>query len=178
MCFSLSIGAFTILSLVLFIQPSILISTTGVLAASNTVAKPNMTHTEDLTEWFKSSAISIFPNHTSWETSYVQYFNQTLVASFGPTKYNYSSLMDFYSGANQLIAASGYSPFTVEFTSITIDANVDDAGGIAIATGLVKGYKDGAVVASDTAGLFATISIVDGERKYTEWREVNNFRLS
>jgi hypothetical protein len=77
--------------------------------------------------------------------------------------------MDFYSGANQLIAASGYSPFTVEFTSITIDANVDDAGGIAIVTGLVKGYKDGALVASAAAGLFAAISIVDGERKYTEW---------
>ncbi|KAJ6521123.1 hypothetical protein B0H19DRAFT_1353296 [Mycena capillaripes] len=134
---------------------------------------------DDLTEWFKSAVVSIFPNHTGWDTSYEQYFNQTLVASFGLAKYDHSSLKGFYGVVNELIAADGYNPFTVEFTSITINPT-DDAGAgcIAVATGLVKGYKNGALVATATDGLFATISIVDGERKFTEWHEVSNFPLS
>ncbi|KAF7368798.1 hypothetical protein MVEN_00204900 [Mycena venus] len=159
---------------------STLVALTSVLAVPNAgTEKPNLARAEeDLTEWFKSSVVSIFPNHTGWDTSYAQYFNQTLVASFGLPKYNYSSLMGFYTLVNELIAADGYNPFTVEFTSITINPNANDAGGIAVATGLVKGYKDGALVASATDGLFATISVVDGERKYTEWHEISNFKLS
>ncbi|KAJ6551927.1 hypothetical protein B0H19DRAFT_1264544 [Mycena capillaripes] len=158
---------------------SILVAFTGVFAVPNVAAKPNIARAEeDLTEWFKSAVFSIFPNHTGWDTSYAQYFNQTLVASFGLPKFNYSGLMGFYGVVNELIAANGYNPFTVEFTSITMDPNTEDDGGIAVVTGLVKAYKDGAVFASATNGLFATISIVDGERKFTEWHEVNNIPLS
>ncbi|KAJ7348060.1 hypothetical protein DFH08DRAFT_808826 [Mycena albidolilacea] len=162
------------------VTASILIAATTVFAVPNAVdTKPSLVRAEeDLTEWFKSSVPSIFPNHTGWETSYAQYFNQTLVASFGLAKYNYSSLQGFYTIVNELVSADGYNPFTVEFTSITINPNTDDAGGMAVATGLVKGYKNGTLVASATDGLFATISIVNDERKFTEWHEISNFKLS
>ncbi|KAJ7916144.1 hypothetical protein B0H13DRAFT_2658422 [Mycena leptocephala] len=149
---------------------SIVIAATGILAVPNTGAKPNMAHAEeDLTEWFKSSVLFSQTIPAGKPAMHNISTKLSSRASFGLPKYNYSSLMGFYGVVNQLIAADGYNPFTVEFTSITIDPNADDAGGIAVVTGLVKGYKDGALVASATDGLFATISIVNGERKYTEW---------
>ncbi|KAJ7148771.1 hypothetical protein C8R43DRAFT_1194384 [Mycena crocata] len=132
---------------------------------------------EDLTQWFEAAVVSIFPNHTGWDSSYAQHFDKTLVASFGLLKYNYSSLMGLYGGINQLIAADGYNVLTVEFTSITVVPNTNDAGGFAVTTGLLSGYKNGTLAASATDGLFATISVVDGKRKFTEWHEISNFHL-
>jgi hypothetical protein len=83
-------------------------------------------------------------------------------------KFDYSSLAGFYGVVNKLIKADGYDIFAVEFTSVTIVPNANDAGGIAVATGLVSGYKNGTVTQA-TDGVFGVISMVNGQRKITEW---------
>ncbi|KAJ7694870.1 hypothetical protein B0H17DRAFT_1199022 [Mycena rosella] len=148
-----------------------------VLAAPSTDARPNLVARaqEDLTLWFEDAIISIFPNHTGWATSYPQYFDQSVVASFNQATYNFTTLRGLYGVFNGLMAASGYDEFAVAFTSTTIFPSPSDAGGIAVATGILRGYKNGTLVETATDGLFASISIVDGERKFTEWHEISNF---
>ncbi|KAJ7263014.1 hypothetical protein C8J57DRAFT_445752 [Mycena rebaudengoi] len=154
-----------------------LVGVTSALAAPNSAESALVAREEDLNSWFRSTVVSIFPNHTGWDTSYPQFFNETLVASFGVNKFDYSSLAGFYGIVNKLIKADGYDIFAVEFTSVTIVPNANDAGGIAVATGLVSGYRNGTVTQA-TDGVFGVISIVNGQRKITEWHEVSNFKLS
>ncbi|KAJ7754317.1 hypothetical protein DFH07DRAFT_773719 [Mycena maculata] len=124
----------------------------------------------DLTAWFTSMIDSFFPDHTGWDTSYAQAFNQTLVASFNLPAYDDKGLQGLYGKPNEAVTSDDYDVFAVTFTSITTLLNAGDAGGQAVATGLLSGYKNGTIVETAQNGLFVTISIVDGERKITEWK--------
>ncbi|KAJ6555084.1 hypothetical protein DFH09DRAFT_1493172 [Mycena vulgaris] len=142
------------------------------------IAQPNLVRADaELGVWFKDAVAGFFPNHTGWDTSYAQYFNQSLVASFDFPAYNYTTLAGLYSQFPTLIAANGYNLFGVEFTAVTAYPSTSDAGGIVVATGRVVAYKNGTLVKSGTDGVFAKVSVVGGERKFTEWREISNFQF-
>ncbi|KAJ7694871.1 hypothetical protein B0H17DRAFT_1199023 [Mycena rosella] len=142
-------------------------------------ARPNLAARadEDLALWFGDAVTSIFPNHTGWDTSYAQYFDLSLVASFNQGTYNFTTLEGLYSVLGGGIAASGYNEFAVAFTSTTIFPSPSDAWGITVATGVLSAYRNGTLVEAATNGVFARIAVVDGERKFTEWHEISNFHF-
>ncbi|KAJ7449183.1 hypothetical protein FB451DRAFT_753866 [Mycena latifolia] len=147
-----------------------------VLAAPK-AAQPSLVRAdEDLGVWFGEAIAAIFPNHTGWDTSYPEYFNQTLVASFNLPKYNFSTLGSLYGAINGLISAN-YERFTVEFTSTTVYPSPSDAGGIVVATGLISGYTNGTLGKQAPNGVWTQISVVDGARKFTEWHEISDFQF-
>jgi hypothetical protein len=143
----------------------------SLVAASPVQPPPQMS----LDEWYLKVSLEIFPNNSNWEASFDAYIDPNVRASFNWVDYDFAGLKQLFTGYYSLISAN-YDFLVITPVDVVVLQNPDDMGGIMYSTGIEEGaLKGNSTVRSERDALFAIVTEINGERKFTEWREVTNF---
>ncbi|RPA71090.1 hypothetical protein BJ508DRAFT_336402 [Ascobolus immersus RN42] len=153
---------------------AVLVSAIAPLVASTPVASTSQPE-QSLEEWWKVVPWTIFPNNSNWEAGFNAAFAPDVKATFNRVDHDYNSLKQFFGGVYSVISKN-YDFLSITPLDVVVLPNPNDKGGIVVMTG----REEGALKGSDTVrverdAVFAVVKEINGERRFTEWREVTNF---
>ncbi|KAH8591031.1 hypothetical protein B0O99DRAFT_281514 [Bisporella sp. PMI_857] len=131
---------------------------------------------QPLADWWREVPFTIFPNHTGWDASYDAVFDPNLKATFNFAPHNFTSLKRFFSGVYS-VASTKYDYLAITpLDSVVVPSTTGGLGGVVYMTGREAGkLKGNSTVRVERDAVFAVVSEVNGQRKFTEWRESTNF---